>query len=111
MGVMPGGAGDDRSTGEQASLRRVATLVARGAAPEEVFAAVTEGAGRLLHADCATMVRYEPDGAITTVAAWSSTGTAFPVGIQVRLGGWNVPTVVSQTGRPARLDDYAGASG
>jgi hypothetical protein len=36
---------------EQAALRRVATLVARGVPPEELFAAVTEEAGRLLAAD------------------------------------------------------------
>ena len=36
---------------EQAALRRVATLVARAAPPEEVFAAVTAEAGRLLSAD------------------------------------------------------------
>ena len=36
---------------EQAALRRVATLVARAAPPEEVFAAVAEEAGRLLAAD------------------------------------------------------------
>ena len=111
MAASPGRAGNDRITGEQAALRRVATLVARGAPPEEVLAAVAEEAGRLLGADHATMARYDPDGAITTVAAWSCIGPAFPVGVQVTLGGWNVPTVVSQTGRPARIDDYAGASG
>ena len=46
MATRPG----DRIAGEQAALRRVATLVARGAAPEEVFAAVAEEAGRLLDA-------------------------------------------------------------
>src|SRR5262249_19784260 len=96
---------------EQAALRRVATLVARAAPPAEGFSSVAEEAGRLLGADYAAMAPDDPDGAITTVAAWSSTGTAFPVGIQVRLGGWNVPTLVSQTGRPARIDDYADTSG
>ena len=48
---------DDGITGEQAALRRVATLVARAATPERVFAAVTEEAGRLLGADQATMSR------------------------------------------------------
>jgi uncharacterized protein YoaH (UPF0181 family) len=33
---------------EQAALRRVATLVARGVAPEEVFAAVNEEVRQLL---------------------------------------------------------------
>ena len=45
-----------RSFGEeQAALRRVATLVARGAPPEEVFAVVTKEAGRLLTTDVAIM--------------------------------------------------------
>src|ERR1700750_1907265 len=36
-----------RIAGEQAALRRVATLVARAAPPEEVFAAVAAEAGRV----------------------------------------------------------------
>jgi signal transduction histidine kinase len=96
---------------EQAALRRVATLVARAAAPEEVFAAVAGEAGRLLGAHHATMSRYDPDGTITVVASWSSTGAAFPVGTRLVLGGRNVHTLVFQTGRTARIDDYTGASG
>jgi signal transduction histidine kinase len=97
---------DDGITGEQAALRRVATLVARAAPPEHVFAAVTEEAGRLLGADQATMSRYVPDGTVV-VAAWSKAGAAFPVGSRWSLGGPNVHTLVFQTGRPARTDDYA----
>jgi GAF domain-containing protein len=111
MAVLPGRAGDDRFTDEQAALRRVATLVARAAAPEEVFAAVTEEAGRLLGAHHATMARYSPDGTRTLVATWSSTGTAFPVGSRARLGGRNAHTLVLETGRAARIDDYTHASG
>jgi hypothetical protein len=44
MAALPGGTGDDRFTGEQAALRRVATLVVRGTPPEEVFDAITEEA-------------------------------------------------------------------
>ncbi|HEY0451719.1 GAF domain-containing protein, partial [Actinophytocola sp.] len=98
---------------EQAALRRVATLVARGAPSEEVFAAVTAEAGRLLGADLASMVRYDPDGAATWVGAWSGTRTALPVpvGARVELGGRNAATLVFETGRPARIDHYADASG
>jgi signal transduction histidine kinase len=96
--------------GEQAALRRVATLVARSAAPEEVFAAVAEEAGRLLDARHAVMVRYDPDGVVRVVATWSSTSAALPVGTW-SLGGRNVATLVFQTGRPARIDDFAGAWG
>jgi signal transduction histidine kinase len=108
---LPESTGADRTTGEQAALRRVATLVAGGARPAEVLAAVAEEAGRLLDAGLTTMARYEPDGAITVVAQWSRTGAASHVGTQLRLGGRNVPTLVSQTGRAARIDDYAGPSG
>jgi len=111
MAGLPGRAGDDRLTGEQAALGRVATLVARAAAPEEVFAAVTEEAGRLLGSHHATMSRYDPDGTATVVASWSSTGAAFPIGIRLRPGGRNAHTLVFQTGRAARIDDYARASG
>jgi predicted ATPase/signal transduction histidine kinase len=99
------------SADEQAALRRVATLVARSAPPQEVFAAVTEEAGRLLHAHHAVMGRYEPEDAITVVASWSGTGAAVPIGGRTRLGGRNVSTLVFHTGQPARIDDYTDASG
>jgi signal transduction histidine kinase len=98
---------------EQAALRRVATLVAGGASPEKVFAAVAEEIGRLLGADFTDMNRYEADGTATTVGVWTSTGTLPPVGIgdRLRLGGQNVTTLVSQTGEPVQIDDYGDSSG
>ena len=111
MAALPRRAGDDRITGEQAALRRVATLVARGTAAEAVFAAVAKEAGRLLGADRATMGRFERDGTGTIVASWASTGAAFPVGSRWIIGGLNLLTMVFQTGRAARMDDYAGACG
>ena len=41
----------ERLAGDQAALRRVATLAARAAAPEEIFAAVAEELARLSGAD------------------------------------------------------------
>jgi signal transduction histidine kinase/uncharacterized protein YoaH (UPF0181 family) len=93
---------------EQAALRRVATLVSRAVPPEEALAAVTAEAGRLLHADHASMLRYDPDGSMRVAAAW---GNTFPVGTRLSLGGQNVTTMVFQTGRAARIEDYADASG
>ena len=95
---------------EQAALRRVATLVARGAAPEEVFTAVAGEVGQLLPVDSAALCRYEPDGALTFVSQWGSVTTQFPVGSRWVLGGHNVGTLVFQTGRPARVDSYAESS-
>jgi signal transduction histidine kinase len=111
MAGLSGRTGDDRITAEQAALRRVAMLVARAAAPEEVFAAVAEEAGRLLGADHTAMARYDSDGVRTIVAASSSSGSTFPSGSRIKLGGRNVPTQVFETGRAARIDDYASGSG
>src|SRR5262249_27656140 len=47
---------------EQAALRRVATLVARGVLPDELFAAATREARRVLPVEFANLGRYEPDG-------------------------------------------------
>jgi signal transduction histidine kinase len=98
---------------EQAALRRVATLVARGVPPEEVFAVVTEEVGRLLSVEYAGLNRYEPDGTTSTmVAVWSRTGEPLPPrDRQLILGGKNINTIVFETGRAARIDSYADASG
>jgi len=98
---------------EQAALRRVATLVARGAPPEELFEAVTAEAGQLLQADQTTLCRYEPDGTATSVAGWRRSPAAVRtvVGRRLKLGGKNLTTIVSQTCRAARIDSYADASG
>jgi signal transduction histidine kinase len=104
-------AGVTRLSADQAALRRVATLVARAVPAEEVFAAVVEEVGRLLPVDFADLARCEPDGTVTVLAAWGKTRAVFPVGVRVRLGGRNATTLVAQTGRPARIESYADASG
>jgi signal transduction histidine kinase len=96
---------------EQAALRRVATLVARRVSPEEVFAAVPEEAGQLLCVGFAHLGRYEPDGTVTILAASGRTVDRFPVGRRWTLGGRNATTLVFETGRAARIDSVADASG
>jgi signal transduction histidine kinase len=101
-----------RIADEQAALRRVATLVARAEPPAVVFAAVTEEAGRLLSADLTIMNRYDPDGEVTVVGAWSGTGhLVTTIGSKLTLGGRNVTTLVFQTWRPARIDRYGEDAG
>jgi len=95
---------------EQAALRRIATLVARGVPPEELFAAVAAEAGELLSVEFAALGRYDPDGAVTLVAAWGRTGQHILVGHRWRLGGSDVATLVFETGRAVRLDSYTDTS-
>jgi signal transduction histidine kinase len=100
-----------RLADEQAALRRVATLVARGVPQEELFAAVTDEVAGLLPVDFAHMGRYEPDGTITVLAASGTTVDRFPVGQRWRLGGRNLATIVFETGRSDRIDGYVDAVG
>jgi signal transduction histidine kinase len=93
---------------EQAALRRVATLVAQGRSAAAVFEAVTEEVGALLHASAVTLARYVGE-ALYVVATRGATYVG--VGDRFPLGGNNVTSIVLCTGRPARLDDYAGATG
>jgi signal transduction histidine kinase len=96
---------------EQAALRRVATLVARVAPVDELFAAVVTEVGRLLAADYARLARYEPGELITVMSTWTRSGSHLPVGQEFPIAGRNVSALVWQTGRPARVDDFADASG
>jgi GAF domain-containing protein len=56
---------------EQAALRRVATLVAQGARPREVFEAVTVEVARLIPADGAALTHYETDGTVIALGGWT----------------------------------------
>jgi predicted ATPase/signal transduction histidine kinase len=98
-------AGYRRIADEQAALRRVATLVARAAPPQEVFTAVAEEVGLLLAADSAILVRYDPPD-LEIAGTWIRAGgpPPTPVGGRLPLGGHNVTTMVYHTGRPARID-------
>ena len=93
---------------EQAALRRVATLVAEGVQPDELFAAVAYEVGELLGVDATHMGRYGPGGT-TAVGSWSRTGDVLPASSDLR--GENVSALVLETGRPARIDSYEHASG
>jgi signal transduction histidine kinase len=96
---------------EQAALRRVATLVARGVPPEDVFTAVVEEVAGMLPVEFASLGRFESDGTGTVMATSSRIDDRFPVGSRWPLKGKNIVSIVFETGRPARIDGYADASG
>jgi GAF domain-containing protein len=96
---------------EQAALRRVATLVARTSPPDELFAAVTQEVGQLLHVDAAAMSRYEPNEAMTIVALWGTRADEYELGVTLPLGGRNLNTVIAETRHAARIDADRDSSG
>jgi signal transduction histidine kinase len=98
---------------EQAALRRVATLVARGEPPAAVFAAVAEEVGQILPAaDYTSVGRYDPDRAFEVVGSWNRVlGHPMPVGHRASLAGQTLAALVFDTGRTARRDSYPDVSG
>jgi signal transduction histidine kinase len=96
----------------QAALRRLATLVARGAPPEQVFAAATREALQHFGDGTARMIRFELDGSATLVA--NEGRTAPDVRVGDRWEGYppnGLTTTVRRTGRAARVDDYGAIAG
>jgi GAF domain-containing protein len=96
---------------EQAALRRVATLVARGVDQQTILTAVAEEIGGLAGADMVNIFRYEQDGTATRVALWTTQPVGPPLGESVAATGHYVFTQVLQTRAPVRLDDIGAMTG
>jgi GAF domain-containing protein len=97
---------------EHASLRRVATLVAEEAVPDEVLRVVAEEVAALVDAaDCAIW-RDERDGTATLVAVHGARNPrAFSVGDRLATDGDALAATVLREQRPVRVEDYAPTSG
>src|SRR3954447_13749643 len=95
---------------EQAALRRVATLVAAGAPPAEVFDAVTAEVAALIPADGSALTRYEADGTFAPLSGWAIGRGDKYVGSRYERNG-TVSGLIFETGRPGRVDNYADAPG
>ena len=102
-----------RLAAEQAALRRLATLVARGVEPSEIFGAVAEEMRRCVPADTAGLWRFESDRDITIVAAAADPEALarWPVGTRTPVDGDTLATLVQRSGRPARIDSYDNVAG
>jgi len=100
----------NRLAEEQAALRRVATVVASSAQPEQVFHVVAEETGRLLEARTAATVRFDQESAVVA-GSWSDgEGAGLEVGTLVPYSDPDSPVYrVSHEG--GRIDDYAGVPG
>jgi signal transduction histidine kinase len=94
---------------EQAALRLVATLVARGVDQETILTAVAKEIGRMAGADMVYIFRYEPDGTATRTAVWTTQPVAPALGETAT--STEVFTKVLQTRAAVRLDDMGGLTG
>ena len=98
---------------QQAALRRVATLVARGVSQSEVFSAVAEEMAGCLNVGNAEVLRFEDDGAaIVVVASYAEPGVPhLSLGERLSTEGDNVAATVSRTRQSARMDSWEDAAG
>src|SRR6185312_12422955 len=97
----------ERLAQEQAALRRVATLVARGADTGEVFAEVAHEVSEVMHLPIAAVLRYEDGETMTVIAAWSDRPHPFQPGTRWPFHGSGLAARVRQTGRAGRVEDYS----
>jgi signal transduction histidine kinase len=91
---------------EQAALRRVATLVARGDPPSQIFAAVAGETGSILRAECTAVARYDSDGIATVVGSWAEPGGAVqapPLNSRWPAEEESFTGLVLRTGQPASV--------
>lgn len=87
---------------EEAALSRIATLVATGSAPEDVFEAVAREVGTLLNSRTAVVSRFDParnQGLI--VGGWMPEGDRL-TGAEFTLDGVTASAAVYRSGRPER---------
>jgi PAS domain S-box-containing protein len=100
-----------RAREEQAALRRVATLVARGVAPAKVFDAVVAEMRLILGAENTRLMRFEQGRYAVVLATSHEPGLEIPVGDRVTLDTENVAARVWRSGRPERMERFGEETG
>src|SRR3984957_2456050 len=92
---------------EQAALRRVATLAAQGARPEELFSAIARETSRLLGVRAVSLVDFDQETAtFSEISATHGWRSAMHAGGRWPLDSSPLGGMVVATGRPARIDDW-----
>jgi signal transduction histidine kinase len=70
---------------------------------------VCEEVGNVLEVGTVNLVRYEDSGNATILGAWADEGEpVFPLAEDVPMDGETVAPLILRSGRPVRVDDYAG---
>jgi signal transduction histidine kinase len=99
------------ASAELNALHRVATLVAEGVQPQDLFAIVAEEVSRVVDISAVSVVRYELDGTATECANFDRGEKLFPAGVRWSIEGTNILRLIRDSGAAARIDDYAGLKG
>ncbi|MFJ5306171.1 nitrate- and nitrite sensing domain-containing protein [Streptomyces sp. NPDC088350] len=95
-----------RAAREQSALRRVATLVARGVPPPEVFSEVADQVGKVLSSGSAAVLRYGADGAATVLGSAHRPAAEAEVAAAAEVARTACPARVGRSvGAPIVVDD------
>lgn len=101
-----------RLAAEQSALRRVATLVATSARPEEIFEAVSGEMAGLVGSRTSAVFRYNHDGTGNVVGRFSQDRIpAFPLGSNISLAVDSALARVYHSATPQRVDSYGDIDG
>jgi signal transduction histidine kinase len=102
----------DALAGQQSALRKVATLVARGADASDVYPVAVCELARALDVEHATLTTFEDGDRCLVLAGYDENGDArVTVGEHLSLDGDSLNARIRKTGEPARIDDYAALVG
>ncbi len=89
------------------SLRRIAALVAGGAASVDVFAAIAREVAHVVGLPLVLVWRFDPGKtSATVIGEWSEIPHSWQAGTRWPLDGPGLAVQMLKTGRPARIDDY-----
>jgi signal transduction histidine kinase len=92
---------------EQGALRRIATLIARGVSPAEIFTAVASELGRIQGVEYAVINRFDPARVATAVGYWTAPGAQKilpPVSGRWPVEDQSAAALIMKTGAPARVN-------
>ena len=104
--------GDDQAlAAQQESLRRLAALVAGGAAAAEVLAAIAREVAHVLGSELVALWRNESDATAAVLAAWGDRPHPFEPGSRWPLDGPALAALVSKAASPVRIEDVSRNSG
>ena len=94
----------------QATFRHLAALVAKGAPPEELFAAFADELGPLLPGEAVAMGRYLPGGELAPVAAWGRDAWPADPAQVLSAAGFSVGAEIALTEALTNVAKHSGAS-
>jgi PAS domain S-box-containing protein len=93
------------------SLRRIAQLVAGGAASPDVFAAIAEEVAQVLDVPLVVIWRNPPGDAASVLGAWSDRPHPFRVGSSWPVDQRTADALLPDLDRPTRIDDFGAIGG